>query len=154
MDVFNAATQDRRACATAASSHARGRLGSGPPSARDPPCADDARRVRRALPAASRTPERQPRLTRAQAAILRRASAGAPTARANDGMVPTLSQVWGDVIHAAWADHLDVIGHFHLPTHVPPHFDWLTSGSGFDRTQFEQVWREVAAYVAAGEMTR
>jgi hypothetical protein len=34
---------------------------------------------------------------------------------------------------------------------VPPHFDWLTSGSGFDRPQFEQVWREVLAFLAAGD---
>ncbi len=96
-------------------------------------------------------PSRQPRLTRAQAAVLRRAYGWRTDMRANDGMVPTLSQVWGDVIHAAWADHLDVIGHFYRPTHVPPHFDWLTSGSGFDRAQFERVWREVAAFIAAGE---
>jgi hypothetical protein len=53
------------------------------------------------------------------------------------------------VVAAAWADHHDVIGHFHRPTHVPPHFDWLTSGTGFDRIHFERVWREVAAFVAA-----
>jgi hypothetical protein len=70
-------------------------------------------------------------------------------ARANDGMVPTLSQVWGEVIRAAWADHHDIIGHFDYPTHVPPHFDWVASGTGFDRDRFESIWRDVAAFVAA-----
>ena len=48
-----------------------------------------------------------------------------------------------------WADHLDVIGHFAPPTHVPPHFDWLSSGTGFDWAGFEAVWRSVALYAAA-----
>jgi hypothetical protein len=105
---------------------------------------------------ASRTPRgRLPALSREQARALRRAYGwGWSDPRANDGMVPTLSQVWGEVIAAVWADHLDVIGHFHRPTHVPPHFDWLTSGSGFDRAEFEQIWRAVAAFVgAAGRAT-
>jgi triacylglycerol lipase len=66
----------------------------------------------------------------------------------NDGMVPTLSQLRGELIRAAWADHHDVIGHFHHPTHVPPHFDWVASGSRFTRARFVSLWREVAAFVA------
>jgi hypothetical protein len=67
---------------------------------------------------------------------------------ANDGIVPTASQLWGDPIAAVRADHLDVIGHFHHPTHVPPHFDWLASGSGFARPQFERLWQRVAVWLA------
>ncbi len=93
--------------------------------------------------------ERFPRVTREQAAALRATFGRVPDVRANDGIVPTLSQIWGDVVAAAWADHHDIIGHFHGPTHVPPHFDWLASGTGFDRAQFEGVWREVAAFVAS-----
>lgn len=93
--------------------------------------------------------ERFPPVTREQAAALRATFGRVPDVRANDGIVPTLSQLWGDVVAAAWADHHDVIGHFHGPTHVPPHFDWLVSGTGFDRPQFETVWREVATFVAA-----
>jgi len=33
------------------------------------------------------------------------------------------------------------------PTHVPPHFDWLASGSGFDRRQFLALWEDVARFI-------
>ncbi len=89
------------------------------------------------------------RITAAHVAALRRAYGRVPDARANDGIVPTLSQLWGEPILAVWADHHDVIGHFHLPTHVPPHFDWVASGTGFDREQFELVWREVALFAGS-----
>ncbi len=72
-----------------------------------------------------------------------------PPRTANDGIVPTRSQPWGQVIHAAWADHLDVIGHFRGPDHAPPHVDWLPSGSRFDRDGFESLWGDVADFVVA-----
>ncbi len=98
---------------------------------------------------AARTPPERVRVSRETVAALSRAFRARVDARANDGMVPTLSQVWGEVIRAAWADHHDVIGHFHHPTHVPPHFDWVASGTGFTRARFEELWRDVAAFVAA-----
>ena len=67
---------------------------------------------------------------------------------ANDGIVPTRSQIWGTVLHAARADHLDAIGHFHDPTHVPPHYDWLMSGNDFRRQGFDALWRDVANFLA------
>ena len=91
-------------------------------------------------------PDLLPPLTPAQAARLRAAYGRAPTAKANDAMVPLLSQVWGDVLHAAWADHLDVIGHFHDPQHAPVHVDWLRTKSGFARPQFEAMWDAVARF--------
>ncbi len=99
---------------------------------------------------ASRTPAARVRVPRERVAALSRAYRSRVDARVNDGMVPTLSQVWGEVIRAVWADHHDVIGHFHHPTHVPPHFDWVASGTGFTRPQFEALWRGVAEFVAAG----
>jgi hypothetical protein len=94
---------------------------------------------------------RAPRLTPAQLEALERGYGRVPDTRENDGVVPTLSQLWGEVVAAVSADHHDVIGHFHGPTHVPPHFDWVASGSGFDRPQFEALWREVALFLAASE---
>ena len=89
-----------------------------------------------------------PRITRDHAAVLRRAYGRIPDAAANDGIVPTLSQIHGELVAATWADHHDVIGHFDLPTHVPPHFDWMASGTGFGLEAFEQVWRRVAIFAA------
>ena len=93
-------------------------------------------------------PDRRPRITADHVAVLRRVYGRIPDLAANDGIVPTLGQLWGDLVAAAWADHHDVIGHFHLPTHVPPHFDWVASGTGFDRQHFEAVWRAIAIYCA------
>jgi triacylglycerol esterase/lipase EstA (alpha/beta hydrolase family) len=80
--------------------------------------------------------------------FLRRAYGAVPDHRANDGIVPTLSQVRGHLVSAVWADHHDVLGHFHQPQHVPPHFDWVVSGTGFHREQFEAVWKAVARFLA------
>ena len=73
-----------------------------------------------------------------------------PDLRTNDGIVPTLSQLWGEVICAVTADHHDVIGHFDDPEHDPPHYDWISSGSGFSRNDFERLWVGVADWIAAG----
>ncbi|HSK02770.1 MAG TPA: hypothetical protein VK932_16075 [Kofleriaceae bacterium] len=65
-----------------------------------------------------------------------------------DGIVPIASQRRGEVLFAATADHLDVIGHFDDPDHQPPHTDWIHTGSKFDRVQFEAMWTSVARFVA------
>jgi len=100
--------------------------------------------------AAGRRDDPPGRVRPEHAQALRRAYRKLPDHRDSDGIVPTLSQPWGDVVAAAWADHHDVIGHFHRPTHVPPHFDWVASGTGFDRLHFEVVWRQVAEYLGRG----
>lgn len=65
----------------------------------------------------------------------------------NDGMVPTLSQVHGQVVRAIKADHLDVLGHYPDPETFPPRYDWLTSGSGYRRAQFSATWEDVADFL-------
>jgi len=84
------------------------------------------------------------------ARALRHAYGATPSAAANDGMVPTRSQAWGPILHAAIADHLDVLGHFRDGSHDPPHVDWLVTGSGFNRVRFEALWSDVARFLTAG----
>ncbi len=92
------------------------------------------------------SPRLAPEVTRA----LRHAYGTIPSAAANDGIVPTRSQAWGHVLHAAIADHLDVLGHFHDASRDPPHVDWLVTGSGFDRVGFEALWGDVTEFLTAG----
>ena len=77
-----------------------------------------------------------------------------PGPQACDGVVPTRSQVYGKVLAAVRADHLDAIGHFDQPSHQPPHVDWLISGSGFRRQQFEQVWKTVVDFLLEDAQAR
>lgn len=64
----------------------------------------------------------------------------APPPRASDGVVPVRSQIWGKLVWAGKADHLDVVGHFHDPQDLGKrHVDWLASGSDFDRRGFDRM---------------
>lgn len=96
----------------------------------------------------ARVKEDFPPLTGVQRDRLLDAYGELPDRRDNDGMCPTLSQVYAEIIHAAKADHLDVCGHFTAPEHEPPHVDWLCTGSGYDREGFEALWRDVGQFVA------
>ncbi|RDV39905.1 triacylglycerol lipase [Bradymonadaceae bacterium TMQ3] len=81
--------------------------------------------------------------------VLVEAYGALPGRRESDGVVPTLAQVWGEVIHATVADHLDVCGHFNDAHHTPPHVDWFISGSAFTRERFDRLWDDVAAFQLA-----
>jgi hypothetical protein len=94
------------------------------------------------------------RLTPGQTRALRLAFGATPSEDASDGIVPTLSQTWGRVVHAAVADHLDALGHFGDAARHPPHVDWLVSGSGFDRPRFEALVDDVSRFVAAAPPRR
>jgi hypothetical protein len=87
-----------------------------------------------------------PPLTAVQARALRRAFGWIPAAHHSDGIVPTRSQVWGEVVAAVRADHLDVLGHFHDPERLPPHYDWLCSGAGYAYRDFADTWRRVMRF--------
>jgi triacylglycerol lipase len=150
IDLFNAATQDRPGV----------RYGSVVTQARGPglrsflsaglsPYAHASHALYVCISQVSgRVPaDRLPVLLESQRSALANAFGTVPGRRASDGIIPTLSQVWGHVIKAVWGDHLDVIGHFHHPTHIPPHFDWLTSGSGHSRRDFLATWDAVASFL-------
>ena len=87
-----------------------------------------------------------PTLDAQAATMLERAYGAVPGVEANDAMVPVLSQVHGEVIHAAWSDHLDVVGHFRGSG--PGKADWLYSRSEFDAERLRAVWADVAAFIA------
>jgi len=150
MDVFNALTRDRPGV----------RYGSVVTRARRPgmrstlatgldPSAQASHAIYGALYRVAAQTHRPtpPALTIKQARVLRRAYGRLPTPKANDGVVPTRSQVWGEVIHAADADHLDVVGHFGDPDSTPPHFDWLTTGTGFTREKFDTLWTDIFEFL-------
>ena len=96
----------------------------------------------------SRTdPRYAPQLTPEQERMLLQGFSELPGLRDNDGMSPTLSQVWGEVIHVTTADHLDVVGQYGDSARAGTHVDWLPSGSGFDAGAFERVWQAVAGFI-------
>lgn len=97
-----------------------------------------------------RVPE-YPDLSADDVKTLKRAYGELPERDASDGVVPTWSQVYGEVIHACWADHLDVCGHFSDERHHPPHIDWLASGTRYNRTKFMHLWEDVIEYIAQGK---
>ncbi|MFP2923949.1 esterase/lipase family protein [Pyxidicoccus sp. 3LG] len=61
----------------------------------------------------------------------------------SDGIVPSRSQVWGQVLHVAKADHLDVVGHFDQPE---KYVSWLKSRSRFQEPQFHEAWERVVDF--------
>jgi hypothetical protein len=64
----------------------------------------------------------------------------------SDGVVPTLSQVWGEFRGVVRADHLDVVGHYlRGPFDVRDGADWFGSGAKFDREDFQWLWEDVAS---------
>jgi pimeloyl-ACP methyl ester carboxylesterase len=88
-----------------------------------------------------------PALTNAQRTALIAGYGTLPEPSDNDGMSPTLSQIWGEVVHVTDADHLDVMGQYGDLLGPGIHADWLPSGSGFDAVRFATLWNDVAAFV-------
>jgi triacylglycerol lipase len=74
-----------------------------------------------------------------------------PGVRSNDGVVPLRSQIWGQLVWAGFADHLDVLGHYRGEDGQGdcPHVDWLASGSHFDDRQFDALMDAIAGGIVA-----
>jgi hypothetical protein len=65
----------------------------------------------------------------------------------NDGIAPTLSQIYGQVLGVEIADHLDVIGQF-ADAGEEPYTDWMESGANFNERDFIRVWDRIANLIA------
>ena len=87
-----------------------------------------------------------PRTSRATQRQLDRGLGFKATPAISDGIVPTLSQLHGRVLHVACADHLDVVGHYTLAGGRSG--NWLPSGAGFTRKAFDSLWEAVAAAIS------
>jgi hypothetical protein len=87
-----------------------------------------------------------PKPAKATQRLLDRGLGCKATPRISDGIVPTLSQLHGRVLHVARADHLDVVGHYTLAGGRTG--NWLPSGAGFTPEAFDAAWDAVAAAIA------
>jgi hypothetical protein len=87
-----------------------------------------------------------PKPTRARQRLLDRGLGFKATSATSDGIVPTLSQLHGRLLHVARADHLDVVGHYTLAGGGTG--NWLPSGAGFTRKAFDATWEAVAGAIA------
>lgn len=67
--------------------------------------------------------------------------------RSNDGVVPSMSMLWGELLWCGEADHLDILGHFHDDQKPRTHIDWMMSGAHFTRIRFNQVIDSIARFL-------
>jgi hypothetical protein len=102
-----------------------------------------ASRAAARYPYASVAPEQAQKLAQSCPVALR--------AQTVDGIVPTLSMLWGELIWCGAGDHLDIVGHFgDRGKHPRQHVDWLRSGTSFSRTDFAAMTDALAAFLLAG----
>lgn len=85
--------------------------------------------------------------------LLVRSFGRSPGLDANDGIVPLRSQLWGRIIWAGTADHLDVLGHYTDPrpalSPAIAHRDWLVSASEFSARPFATLCDAIATGMLA-----
>lgn len=150
MDLFNAAVED----------NPKVRYGSVATAAPPPQAMRFARKVRSpyaALTAAmyttlyqftSQRPKMYPYATLSpeQAELFAKHVRSEVSDKCNDGVVPTLSQVWGELIWCGDGDHLDVLGHFQDDQEPTQHVDWMTSGAHFTRQRFDSAMDAIAKF--------
>jgi hypothetical protein len=67
-----------------------------------------------------------------------------------DGIVPTLSMLWGELLWCGAGDHLDIVGHFGDHGQRPrSHVDWLQSGAYFGSAEFAAMTDALSAFLLA-----
>ena len=71
---------------------------------------------------------------------------GDVTDRHNDGVVPTLSMLWGKLLWCGEGDHLDILGHFRDDVRPRVHKDWITSDARFTRRRFGELMDAVVDF--------
>jgi pimeloyl-ACP methyl ester carboxylesterase len=86
-----------------------------------------------------------------QREALERVYGQVPDATDSDGVVPTRSQLWGELVHATSADHLDVVGLYGPSEPEVGAADFIPSYSGFGRANFEALWEDVGRFLAFDE---
>jgi len=89
-----------------------------------------------------------PPLSALQVTQLAEGASALPVRADSDGLVPTLSQVWGTVLYFAQADHLDVVGQYGLSSQAAATGDWIPSYSPFGHEQFLELWSRVVHFIA------
>jgi hypothetical protein len=89
-----------------------------------------------------------PALSELQRLQLSQHALAVPLRSDSDGVVPTLSQVWGPVLYFAQADHLDVVGQYGLSSEAAATGDWIPSYSPFGQEQFLELWSTVTRFIA------
>jgi hypothetical protein len=109
-------------------------------------------RLLHALTARSHPQYPYPRPSKATQRLLDHGLGFKATPGISDGIVPTLSQVHGRLLHVARADDIDVVGHYTLASGRTG--NWLPSGAGFTpAAAFEATWEAVAAEIARRRRT-
>ncbi|HKO46773.1 MAG TPA: hypothetical protein VJV79_03570 [Polyangiaceae bacterium] len=91
--------------------------------------------------------------TLVQLAQLGQSASPLPVRADSDGVVPTLSQVWGKILYFAQADHLDVVGQYGLSSQAARTGDWIPSYSPFGHEQFLELWSCVARFIAGVDVS-
>jgi hypothetical protein len=74
---------------------------------------------------------------------------GTVTPGSVDGIVPTLSMLWGELLWCGRADHLDIVGHFADDRVPADHVDWLSSGARFSRRDFAAMTDALCRFMIA-----
>jgi hypothetical protein len=82
-----------------------------------------------------------------RAELLQAGIGRSPSDRLSDGIVPTLSMLWGELLWCGQGDHLDVVGHFRDDAEPAVHTDWLSCGAHFGRAQFHGAMDAISRFL-------